>query len=194
MITILDKTTTPPGGWHYTEPDTGVKFSGLSYVALVAEIRRHRIAMSLPVGSEWLPVFEHTLALQNPGAKQQEEGAKQRQLSADDIVKFVTVVKELLSGEELVSVEEQTRRANICASCPKKGVVACKYCGWLTRELTHMLGGRRVPRATEIFKHSCMACGCDLTAKTACPLPVLKRVDEKIGSTPEYAPGCWMLE
>lgn len=194
MIRILDKVTTPPGGWRYTEPDTGVKFDGLSYVAVVGLVRKHRVAMDLPVGGEWLQQFEHNLALQNPKAPQQEEGAKERVLTADDVIKFVEVTRELLADGKLVSEEEQMRRASICAACPKRGVLSCKFCGWLSRELTHMLGGRRVPKATEIYKHSCMACGCDLTAKTACPLPVLKKVDERMGNTPEYAPGCWMLE
>lgn len=194
MRRITDTTTTPRGGWRYTEPTTGVPFEGMSYKATMSEIRKHRVAMGLPVTGNWLDEVHEAMVALNPLIPHQEIGVPERRIGADDVIQFVRVTRELLKDGELVSEEEQLRRATICSECPKRGVVSCKFCGWLARQITEMMGNRKIPKVEKIFKHSCMGCGCDLTAKTACPMPLLKKVDEMAETPPDYAPGCWMLE
>jgi len=193
MKQITDTTTTPPGGWVYIEPTTGVEFRELNYQGLIGNIRRHRDAMGLVVHGPWVDEVQDIMVQINPLIPHEEIGKPARRFTADDVHRFVSVMNDL-RGQELVGEDEQKRRADICATCPKNGIINCKFCGWLATEITGMMRGRPIPRVDEIFKHSCTACGCDLTAKTACPLPVLKKVDEQLGEPPDYDPRCWMLE
>lgn len=53
----------PPGGWSYTQPGTGVKFHSLSLQAIKNDVTMHRRAMSIPfTESDWLD----ELCQQNP--------------------------------------------------------------------------------------------------------------------------------
>lgn len=194
MNKILNTTTTPPGGWVYIDPETGARFEDINYRAVIGYVRRHHMAMGREIDETWLPKVEQVMIDLNPLIPYQEIGKQPYVPTADSVIGFVQVVRELMDGQPLVSEEEQVRRASICATCPKNGVVNCKWCGWLAREITGMMGGRRHPQIAGVFKRSCMACGCDLTAKTACPLPVLRKVDERLAEPPGYVPGCWMLE
>lgn len=193
MKKITDTMTTPPGGWFYVEPTTGVEFRNLNYNAMVINIRAHKEACGLPLGPEWLDEMQQVMIALNPLIRCEEEGVKTRSFNGTDIVRFVETMNQL-RGQQMVSEEEQLRRADICAACPKKGVITCRGCNWLAGQITQIMGGRKLPRIEKIYKQSCMACGCDITAKTACPTDVLKKVDEKLGLTPDYDEGCWMRE
>jgi hypothetical protein len=191
---ITNTRDTPPGGWRYKEPSTGVSFDDLNYNAIITAIRKHREAMNLPVTGNWIDDVQDLMVQMNPQIPHKEIGVPERRVTADDVFAFVTVVREMLKGRELVSEEEQLRRASICAVCPKNGTVNCKWCGWLAGQITEMMGGRSIPKVESIFKRSCMACGCDLTAKTAIPMDILTQVDSQKGEQPDYWTGCWMRE
>lgn len=53
----------PPGGWSFTQAETGVKFHSLSLQAIKSDILRHRKAMSLPFDDNHIL---HELCQQNP--------------------------------------------------------------------------------------------------------------------------------
>lgn len=194
MRRILD-TSRPVGGmWTYTQPETGVVFSAWSYPALLTRISAHRGACNIPMSGGWTAEVQEAMIAANPDIPHEEIGAVKRFYNADDVHRFISTMMEMRGGEKLVSPEEQARRIDICAACPKKGVIGCKWCGWLASKVTEIMGGRKIHRAPEVFKHSCMACGCDIPSKTAISLDLLKKVDEKLGESPDYAEGCWMTE
>jgi len=194
MKTITEKGQVPPGGWAYTEPATGVKFTNNHFLALMQDIRKHRLACDLPVHGNWAEVVHDVICRQNPQVGCMEEGEKPAVVTPDDIRRFIETMLEL-RGNELVSEEEQARRIDICLECPKRGQIACRWCGWLAEKVTEILGGRQLHKVEKIFKQSCMACKCDISAKTAIPMDVLRRVDERIGFDPAgYHEKCWMRE
>lgn len=199
MKEILDKKTTPPGGWIYVEPTTEVEFKHTSYEAIITMIRKHKRAMDLPIAGNWQDIVDDLMVKHNPRIRHKEAGVKEKVITSDDILNFIVTLKEI-GHTGLVPEEEQDRRAKICLQCPKKGVVNCKGCGWLARQLIEYQGDRKLPVIKDIYKQSCMACGCDLTAKTAVPMDVLKKVDDRLPIPPDYQkktsefPGCWMLE
>lgn len=43
MATLKGFRVIPPGGWRYTQPETGVQFVGVTYEGLCAEVMRHRV-------------------------------------------------------------------------------------------------------------------------------------------------------
>lgn len=199
MKQIIDKMTTPNGGWIYIEPTTGVRFHHLAYGALISLIRKHKNAMEIPTVGNWQDEVDDIISNLNPHVVSREIGTPEQRITADDIFYFLRMLDEL-KGKELVSPEEQNRRANICAICPKRGVVNCRSCGYLARTLVQYTAGRKLAQPEKIYKHSCMACKCDLTAKTAVPMDVLVKVDEARNEKPDYQvkteefSGCWMLE
>lgn len=190
MRKIRDTTTTPPGGWLYIEPSTGVEFRNLSYQAVIGQARTHRQAMGLPVGADWLDEAQEIMIGLNPKIEWFDTKKPERRFTSDDVVRFLKVMNEL-RGKGLVSEEEQSRRASICVKCPKIRVIPCQFCGWVSQQITGYIAGRQVAHKNEIFKKACGGCGCDLTAKTAIPMDVLKKADE--GRPVEYAEGCWMI-
>lgn len=189
----FNESLVPVGGrWKYLDPLTEVPFSTNDLTVLLQQVRAQRIANGIPVESGWDKVVLDELCNQNENVPCLEAGEQQIHMTGDDVKRFLTTLQEQY-GKELVSDEEHRRRADICLACPKIGDVACTFpCGWVSRKLTEMLGGRHIHRPAELYKRGCKACGCDVTSKTYYPLEVLKSVDEKLGKQPDYWTGCWM--
>jgi len=190
----LQENTVPRGNWNYRDPLTGVPFTANDLVVLLQQVRTQRRANGIPVESGWEQVVLDELCQQNPHIPCGEAGVQEIHMTGDDVRRFLTTLKEQY-GHELVSEEEHQRRADICLTCPKLADVACTFpCGWVSKTLTELLGGRRIHRAAELHKRGCSACGCQIDAKTYYPLDVLKSVDEKLGKQPDYWEHCWMRE
>lgn len=191
----LNESIVPAGArWKYHDPLTGVPFSTNDLTVLLQQVRAQRKANGIPVEGGWDQVVLDELCTQNENVPCFEAGEQQIHMTGDDVKRFLTTLEEQF-GRELVSDEEHRRRADICLACPKIGDVACTFpCGWVSRKLTELLGGRQIHRPAELHKRGCKACGCDVTAKTYYPLEVLKSVDEKLGKQPDYWTGCWMRE
>lgn len=182
------------GMWSYTQPETKVTLADWSWGAFLKKIRDHRNAVGIPVEPGWVDEIHEYVIAHKPEIEFDEVGSKKRRFNGDDVKRFLATMNELRKDGEMVSEEEHRRRLEICAVCPKNGQISCGGCGWLAGQLTAMLGGRKVHRHGEVFRRSCLACGCDITSKALIPLETLKRVDEKLGVNPEYAQGCWMQE
>lgn len=194
MKHLLDTNRPVSGMWTYTQPETGVTIKDIHWGGFVKRIREHRLANDLPLHGGWVDELQDTLCRQNKDLPCEEIGHVARYYTQDDVQRFVATMSELNASNELVSVEEQKRRIDICAVCPKNGAIGgCKFCTWLAEKTTQLLAGRPIHRVAEVYKRSCLACGCDITSKTAVPMTVLKAVDEKLENTPDYADGCWML-
>ena len=194
MKHLLDTTRPVSGMWTYTQPETGVVIKDIHWNGFLKRIRAHRLANDLPLQAGWVDELQDTLCRENPDLPCQEVGYVERRYTQDDVQRFVSTMLELNASNELVSEEEQRRRIDICAICPKNiSMGGCKFCVWLAQKTTQLLAGRKIHRVSETHKRACGACGCDITSKTAVPMTVLKVVDEKLGTTPDYAPGCWML-
>jgi len=190
-----NENTVPPGGrWNYLDPLTNIPASTNDLVVLLQQVRAARRANGLEVESGWEQLVLHQLCEQNPNIECIEAGQQTIHMTGDDVRRFLTTLEEQY-GRELVSDEEHRRRADICLTCPKIGDVACTFpCGWVSRKLTELLGGRQIHRPAELHKRGCTSCGCNLDAKTYYPLDVLKSVDEKLGKQPDYWEHCWMRE
>lgn len=195
MKQLLDTTRPVSGMWTYTQPETGVVIKDIHWNGFLKRIRAHRLANDLPLQAGWVDELQDTLCRENPDLPCQEVGYVERRYTQDDVQRFVATMLELNASNELVSEEEQRRRIDICAVCPKNvSMGGCKFCVWLAQKTTQLLAGRKIHRVSETHKRACGACGCDITSKTAVPMTVLKVVDEKLGITPDYDDRCWMLE
>lgn len=195
MKQLLDTTRPVSGMWTYTQPETGVVIKDIHWNGFLKRIRAHRLANDLPLQAGWVEELQDTLCQANSDLPCEEVGHVARHYTQDDVQRFVSTMLELNASNELVSEEEQRRRIDICAICPKNiSMGGCKFCVWLAQKTTQLLAGRKIHRVSETHKRACGACGCDITSKTAVPMTVLKVVDEKLGTVPDYDSRCWMLE
>jgi len=184
----------PPGGWSYTDPDSGVSFKESNFNALVGMVRTHRIANGLLTGAAWLEQFYDSICQQNPRAKCNDLEHPEVAWNSDDVTAFVaTLLEQRESGIPQVDQEEYDRRISICMRCPKKGHVKCSSCGVFGKLLQRVISGIKVPDSTAPGT-ACAACGCIIAAKAAYPLEVLQGVDERLGRHPDYAEECWMRD
>lgn len=194
MIEPRNRSMTPRGGWRYTDPLTGIPFKHPDLIVMLQQVRASRTGNGIAMESGWDNVVIEEMCAQNEQYGCTESGRTDIHLTGDDIRRFLTTIAETGIGN-LVSDEEHKRRADICLSCPKMGNVSCTFpCGWVSKKLTELLGGRKLHRAPELHKKGCQSCGCNLDAKTYYPLDVLKTVDQKLGKSPDYWSQCWMRE
>jgi hypothetical protein len=182
----------PQGGWNYTDPDTGIKFSDNHINALLQRVRVSRIANGHQVGAEWIASVYDQLCNQMPHLPCSEVGVQERRWNGDDMAAFLSTLLEM-RGHEQVPQEEYDRRVSICMRCPKRGVVTCSGCGVIGTMLQKLIAGVRITD-TDAYPMSCMACGCSIVSKCSYPKEILAAVDVKLGRTPEYAEQCWMRE
>lgn len=192
MLEPIDLSTSPPGGWQYTEPATGVKFRHNDPRALMKLVGEHRRGNDLPTHGDWVQQVYHLICVQNPTTKCHDVNNPERVWLPEDIMRFLEALSN--AGGETVSEAEQLRRIEICKGCPKNGVVMCRYCGPLAEYLTKFLAGRNLPKVEDVYKRSCLACGCDITSKTSYSIPTLQAIDNALGTSPAYPEHCWMLE
>lgn len=76
MKTIGIKHTTPPGGWRYTEPLSGVSFTSLTFQDILNQIAKHRRASGFDMPYEWRRLIEHLMCEQNQWSDCTEEGER----------------------------------------------------------------------------------------------------------------------
>lgn len=79
-------------------------------------------------------------------------------MSPKSALAAIAAFKEALSGN-VVSVDEVTRRAGICSTCPKRKMDTGVKTG-ISRMLGNLANKHRVPE--EIKGRSCSVCGCSL--------------------------------
>lgn len=66
MNRVPSLATTPPGGFSYTQPETGVKFQYGTWHEMVMYVGKHRKAMGLDISDGWADRLEHEMCVQSP--------------------------------------------------------------------------------------------------------------------------------
>lgn len=61
----VDRLTTPPGGYRYTQPETGAPFNRMTWQALIAEVAEHRKGEGLDLSVGWESRVEEEACTQN---------------------------------------------------------------------------------------------------------------------------------
>jgi hypothetical protein len=178
---LNDVMKVPPGGWRYTQTDTGMELSGGDYYSLRERVRRHRQLNALAVGPELDDEIQAQICDRiGPVARAQfcrdkvvRVGDGGRSVEFADVKHFLSTVSKL---RRFVSQTEANRRAEICASCPRNSPIAgCTGCRNLVGLLFNVIGNRHTPLDTRLG--ACGVCGCSLAASVHVPLenfPIVK--------------------
>lgn len=190
---LADKSLSPPGGWKYTQPETGVLFTGVTYLQMRDKVFRHRRSNGLDVDPGWVERFEEDFCEQNRLVGTQWcpiEGATpkaERHLGVADIRRFLNTAREAIAsgGDVFVEQEEADRRAAICAACVNNAEIpGCFGCNGL-RKLISKVRGSRTTASEDKLRH-CTVCYCTNSVKVW-----LK--EEVIDSTGlQFPPHCWL--
>lgn len=184
----------PPGGWKYTQSQSGFEIVGGDYYDLREKVRKHRQINQFVTGPELdAEIQEQICAKLDPAARASfcrdcnPASAYPRVLSLEDVKHFLKVAAGWMKKPVFVSSIEAARRAEICASCPKNiGIAGCSSCHNLVKWTIELIGHRSTPFDAKLG--ACEVCGCGNQAQVHLPLEALAQ-----GITPEmeFPDFCW---
>lgn len=183
----------PPGGWKYTQSQSGFLVQGGDYYDLREKVRKHRQINQFVTGPELDSEIQSQICSSLPAQARANfcrdcaASSTTRSLALEDVKHFLLVAKEWLGKPVFVSTIEATRRAEICASCPKNIPIAgCTACRNLVKWSTELIGQRSTPFDSRLG--ACEVCGCGNQAQVHLPLAALGK-----GITPEmeFPDFCW---
>lgn len=192
----LNTTIVPRGGWSIHIPETDTTLNSVHPSELLSKVRVHLESNGLDWGRDWKDKVWDMVCEQNSGVEcEDSEGVKVRGWDGNDLNRFLkTMWTAWKDGVEPVSQEEQNRRISICLSCPKITNGACAACTGIAHFISQFTIGRKLEKHPDVYNKICSECKCNIESKTMFPVSVLKEVDQKMQSQPDYHSSCWMRE
>jgi hypothetical protein len=192
--------TIPPGGWTYTQENSGLKVTGGNYAELRERVRVHRDNNRYANG----PQLDEEIQTQICEKMREEDRPRWcvdpaalpkpsvpfRSVSVHDVRNFLRVLGGWVKGGfQFVDQGEANRRAELCANCPKNvPITGCAGCSHIAPLLTQTIGQRRTPFDDRL--EGCEACGCSNRAQCWIPYSVLKEgITSSMVWPADYA--CW---
>lgn len=200
LLTVLRDVNSPPGGWRYTVPETGITIKAQFFNGLKQRVIKHLQANGVTISDERLLVFEDGACreTQPPGswcakrAPKPVEG-KLPHLTLAHLDRFLKSIWYAITQRDFVGREEAERRAEICRTCPliTGGLGGCSGCYTLLKKAQSLV--EKNPITMDAGAEVCGACGCYVPILVHLKNSTLdKAVGEKM---PKYAEGhCWRLE
>lgn len=136
ILRLIRSNETPPGGFQYVQPETGIKFEHYVFDVLKDNIKQHRKANSIPIGLN----FDQDVEQQNaerllpiaPEWVESDEPHNPFMLAARFAHAALTWAR---SGFKVVTEAQLTQRQSICLACKHWngskmfGYGACDVCG-----------------------------------------------------------------
>jgi hypothetical protein len=174
---IINLHESPPDGWYYKQPESGMEFSHYDYKAWITQIRDHRLANNYPMSADWELELRSNLCKQHPEWGTQvcrRLGAREshRKISFTATLSFLNMLgKWIRDGSPYVEQEEAENRATACASCPNNVPMSfgCGLCMHQVQQAINFLGGKRSTSKDNLLG-SCSICSCNL--KSAVHFPI----------------------
>lgn len=201
MLSLIDPTTVPPGGFRYVQAETNAKLDAPSLPELLVKVRDHRLGNHLPIPLEWKQDVEHWLCEQMPvgtcrhlvGTRDVPLPPVHRALSMAEAINGAKILGAwLFKGFEKVSQEVADNRSKTCAACPfNQPGDGCTTCAAnaMREAVTGVIGNSRSIAHDSI--HTCQVCGCNLKVAVFCPSDLLEK--HKTASNDERKPDfCWV--
>ncbi len=175
---LVERSLGPPGGWKYTQIESGVAFRAITFSQLLEMVQKHRRGNQYDTTPGWEERFEAEFCEQNqlvgtqwcPCNSDVEKPA--RRVGVEDVRRFLnTTAKALAAGGDIfVDQAEAERRAGICVSGPDgKGCInnaivpACYGCNGIRNLVTKVRGSRTTAQDSSL--RQCMVCGCENKVK-----------------------------
>ena len=203
MFRITDRSTTPPNGWRYVQPQSGRIFTHYSRDAFFDQIRDHRLAQGYPIEPDWQMEIEDSICRAHPEwalrvcHRVEQHGLERRPLSLGAMQSFINVVGAWIGGAILgrkvwVDQEEADRRAAICVQCNLNVSVSgsCAACADKFAKVMAIVGSRKTRFDEDLG--ACSLCGCLLQVAVHVPLEAqCAGVSEKLRDEFKTVSWCW---
>lgn len=198
MQALINRTTVPPDGFRYLQPETVTWIRGGDYFDLFEKVRQHRKANNLPLGPLWKEEVEDQLCRQlAPGfckGSNPREAAIQNVSTRMDwktVNNFTrTMAAWALERGKTVSEGLANARATICRSCYLNvPVPGCKSCQGIMNVVAQLAKGKK-PLSSQNLRN-CAVCKCHLPAKVWLTIDAIKAGtdDETLAKYPSF---CWI--
>lgn len=197
MQKLIDQNTVPPDGFRYLQSETRTWIRAPDYSNLFVEVRDHRKANNLPLGTFWEAEVEDQLCqMLPPGLCKESTPAQTKNVFTrvgwEQVVAGTkTLVNWAAKGFAPVDQALAESRGNICSRCyfnvGHSG--GCHSCGQVQKLAMSIIGTRTTP--ANPFLKVCAVCRCTLQAKVWAPIDVVDK------GTPEeiyngYPSFCWV--
>jgi hypothetical protein len=167
MQRLIEKSTVPPDGFRYFQPETRTTVRAPDYDNLFVEVAKHRKVNNIPLGALWQGEVENQLCEQlPPGFCKQEDPFKDRRnvftrVGWDDVLHGTqSVVSWAVHGGQYVEQALADSRAAICAGCYYNVQIGglCGACTALQNLVAKTTSGRHT--SSDAFLKACAVCKC----------------------------------
>lgn len=195
QLTVRRDIQSPPGGWRYTPPQTGVTIRGEFFSDLYQKVRSHLIANGFDdVDQE--EIEDGACRETNPGGSwcgrrdPKPTAGAMPHLTLALAERFIMTIWETLKARKIVSRDEAHRRHDICMACPlATSIGGCTGCHGILKRVAKAMTNDPLP--DDETKRYCAACGCQTQLKPWIPNSILDKT-EKV--RPLYHEACWRWE
>lgn len=180
-----------PGGWRYTQPESGYVVVSIVWEELVRRVQGHRVANGFPLPPGWEAQLENDVCeqaeLNGSWCQFTDEPKTRAKVGLGDMLNFLRVMAKWLPTRQWVTQDEAERRALICSRCPMNiEADGCAGCRNFVGDLAGFLGDRSTAQDSQL--KACGVCGCSNVAQVHIPMVALVQ-----GVTPEmdFPSFCW---
>lgn len=203
----------PPGGWRWTDPDTGQIITASTFYDLVKSAERHREDNGLARFGNLDAVVEHNLCVELTeaghgswcidrirtitGGGSDLPAAHGRPVMDLETVKrgtgaVLTMINRAVRGESpFVPQAQADRRARVCKGCPKNvDAQGCWGCKGIMKTVTRTIGRRKTSYDSKL--RACQVCKCVIASMVHVKLDILLR-DMPEGEQDRYPSFCWKI-
>lgn len=201
LLAVMRDIESPPGGWKYTVPQTGVTIRDGWFRGLWKKTRDHLIANGIEVGEDYKAIVEHGACCETkppgswcskPKPKPVADGLPVPLLMY--VERFLRSIWGALKNREFVPREEAERRLAVCLQCPLRSTLpgGCQSCFTVLKSAMKLMDKNPLkiePDEDGTVRDACSACWCLIPAKVLIGNKVLDRAEGE--KRPNYAPGCW---
>jgi hypothetical protein len=175
-LCLHNRAETPPGGYKYTQPETGVTFTHYAYDAFMTAIMEHRLGNNIPLDTDWREKIGEQMCKERlPDWKAFCKPCKDtptRAFSLEAARSFLKFAGTWIAcGFQYVDQATADDRAKTCAGCPKN-IHAAPSCGACWNSVLESVAKLRGKRDTEYTDRlgSCSLCSCQLNLAIWMPL------------------------
>jgi len=165
---LKQKNKAPPGGWRYTDPDTGFRFKRryARFSELEDHVRRYRLLNDLPSIPSLSLVIQDWLCSQS-NMESYCRGIEVVSRTLKQYLKGAQASAKMIAAGEKAYVPQQVAeaRAEVCVSCRynKKSDKHSRLQRYTDKYVKSMVGDRRTSFDEKL--HSCDICSCPLRPK-----------------------------
>lgn len=202
IFKILDRSTPPPGGWYYVQPESGRIFRHYARNAFFDEIRDHRLCQGYPIEPDWQEVIEDKICRSHPEwgrsvCERTERYGERKLVSLAAMQSFLNVVGAWITGvmrggEAFVSQDEANSRAATCLTCEFNVNIAgsCGACADRIARAFAIIGSRHTKYDDELG--ACAICSCALRVAVHIPLHAQRAgLSNELKEEFRKIPYCW---